>query len=578
MKIYFLKIFYVIFVFTFIKGFAYQEKGVSNSDKEFILRSKNHDSIENFLLKIVSSHPQIAEEAYTTYLQRGTKENNNRILFNSHYYLANIAYNNGDYINAINHSKIASEIAETKKDDELKLSSYTLNGNSFFAIRYYDNASLQYQKSYKIAQKLGNKENEIASQININNCWIRINRFREALQSFEKINKKLTQKVYRGRLYYSNFLSAQIGEGVCHYKLGNYDQAISIYKIALETAKKLQIPETIAIFHNTIGETYIAKEKFNLAIHHLDSAKTIALKNDKVLNQNLYTTNYHLASLFFQQQKFQQSFDILKESFTTINSEEIEKRIEKIDEMYELARQCAEKLNNSKNELFYSNAYHRIIDFRHQDDINTRDQLYNYDLLELEEEKEILKSKNNLYIISLVIILIILLLFFLYHFQRQKKNKILFDQFYKNTKIVKTNDKEITKKKEFITDQKAYDLFHKLKKLEKTLFFLQEDCSLHNTAKMIDTNTTYLSKMMNTYRERTFSEYINELRIKYCCEKLTNDSRFRSYTIKAIAGELGYKSVNTFGTAFKKHTGLSHSYFIKQILATSSKKHEQVVY
>lgn len=557
---------FTILFLSFFKGLAFQKKDLSNADKEFIQNEKNTDSIASTLTKRINTDPELAEASFQIYLERGIKENNYRIKFSSYYFLSDIAYNKGDYITSIKYSNIASEIAEEENNDTLKLSSYTLNGNSFFAIRYYNNASIQYQKARENARNIDNKEMELSSQININNCWVRISRYEEALRSFEEVNKKLEYKEYRGYLYYNNFLSTQIGAGVCHYKLQNYDKAIVFYKKGLAAAKELHLSALIATFHNTLGEAYTAKNEYNLAIRHLDTAKTLSLKNDMVFNQNLFTTNYHIASLYFLKHDFKKSFEVLKESFDTIDSEGNEKQVEKIDEMYDLARKCSKELSNPKNELFFSNAYNRIINVRHQDDINTRDQLYNDDLLQLEEEKDVLKSKNSIYVISLVLIVCILLLFFIYHLQKQKRNRILFQTLQKAANSRDMVKKETVIKKQFVTDQKANDLFLKLKELEKTLFFLKEDCNLYTTAKLIDTNTTYLSKILNEYQKKSFNEYINSLRISYCLTQLKVNKKFRSYTIKAIASELGYKSVNTFASSFKKQTGISHSYYLKQIL------------
>ncbi len=532
--------------------------------KHFILNTKNTDSIKSFLSSILSTDIDLAKEYYLTFLERGVTEKNQNIQFHANYYLGDIAYTKGDYITALKHGDIATKIAEELDDVSLQLSSYTLTGNSFFAIRYYNNASTQYQKAREAAKTLNNKESEIASEININNCWVRINRYDEALQSFAEIDKKLQLKEYRGYLYYSNFLSTQIGAGVCNYKLGNYPEAISYYKKGLATTKNLQLTETQAIFHNTLGEAFTAKKEYQTAIQHLDTAKVLALQTNKVFDQNLFSTSYHLASLYFQKQEFQKALDILKENFNTISSEKEEKQVEKIDEMYDMAKKCAKKLNDPENQLKYSNAYNDIIAIRHEDDIRTRDLLYDYDLLQLEEEKNILQSKNSFYIIGLGIVICILLFFFIYHIKKQKKNKKIFAELQK--KLNKEVDEENTSsKKEFVTDQKVKDLFQKLQNLEATRFYLAVDCNLYTTAKQINTNTSYLSKMMNTHKAQSFNDYINALRIKHCQEQLNIDAKFRSYTIKAIANELGYKSVNTFASAFKKHTGLSHSYYIKQV-------------
>ncbi|WP_299180432.1 AraC family transcriptional regulator [uncultured Aquimarina sp.] len=166
----------------------------------------------------------------------------------------------------------------------------------------------------------------------------------------------------------------------------------------------------------------------------------------------------------------------------------------------------------------------------------------------------------------------------IYNIKTKRKNKFLYEELQKERiqESIPEKDIPVVSKNEFITDKKIENLLQKLSALEKTEFYLTIDCNLYNTAKKIDTNTTYLSKIINEYKKQSFNEYVNELRIKYFRNRLNNDPKFRSYTIKAIAGELGYGSVNTFASAFKKQTGLSHSYYIKkvstEITSTNEKK------
>ncbi len=566
-----------LFISFHIYSFQKENKPEKNQSEiqlenveSFILHEKNTDTINSFLLKTLENNPGLTLKYYKLYLERGLKEKNDQILFTCYYYLGDISDRKGDYINSIKYSKLASDIAEKLNNDSYKLSSYTLSGTSYFNIRYYNNAIIQFQKAHTIAKRLGIKEKEISSRLNINNCWVRIDRYKEALQSFEVIIELLKNKKYHGSNYYSNFFSTHIGAGVCNFKLGKYDKAISYYNVGLELSKKLHLKEIEATFHNTIGEAYIAKKKYSDAIRHLKTAKSLVDENNKIFDQNLFTTNFHLATLYFQNEKYKTALEVLQESFKTIDSSN-EKQVEKIVKMYELAQLCAEKLSDQESQLYYSMAYKKINDIRHNDDLMTRDKLYDYDLIELKEEKQQLISKNFIYISCLLVAVFIIILLLFYHFKKQQKNKVLFERLQITAEEIH-NKSVPSVKKEFITDKKANEIFEKLLSLEETNFFLSEDCNLYNTAKKMDTNTSYLSKIMNDYREQSFNDYINQLRIKYCCEQLKTSQKLKSYTIKGIANELGYKSVNTFASAFKKHTGLTHSYYIKQMLLSSEKK------
>ncbi|WP_416337329.1 helix-turn-helix domain-containing protein [Galbibacter sp. EGI 63066] len=78
---------------------------------------------------------------------------------------------------------------------------------------------------------------------------------------------------------------------------------------------------------------------------------------------------------------------------------------------------------------------------------------------------------------------------------------------------------------------------------------------MNSLAKELNTNSTYLSKVINNSKQINFSNYINNLRIEYAIEKLTGSEQFRAYTIQAIAEESGFGTAQSF----------SSSFFIKQL-------------
>ncbi|WP_121147007.1 helix-turn-helix domain-containing protein [Tenacibaculum discolor] len=75
---------------------------------------------------------------------------------------------------------------------------------------------------------------------------------------------------------------------------------------------------------------------------------------------------------------------------------------------------------------------------------------------------------------------------------------------------------------------------------------------------------------MNQYKNTSFSNYVNQLRIEYTVEKLKNDTLWRKYTVKAIAQEVGFKNAESFSKAFYKFTSIKPSYFIKELEKTET--------
>jgi len=71
--------------------------------------------------------------------------------------------------------------------------------------------------------------------------------------------------------------------------------------------------------------------------------------------------------------------------------------------------------------------------------------------------------------------------------------------------------------------------------------------------------------VINIYKEKTFRNYVNDLRIDYAVKKIKSEGVFRNYTIKAIADEVGFSNSESYAKAFYKRTGIHTSYFIKKV-------------
>lgn len=542
----------------------------------FITTYKNIDSIERFIIKTLQTNKILAKRYYLIYLDRGIKENNDNIQFISQYYLGDISYDLADYIESIHHSESALQIAEKQEEPRNQIVANNQLGNTYYSIRNYDAALHQYLKAYQLAQKNNLKSIELHILGNLSMIRTRIHRYEDALQSYQEIINKLQKEKYKNIPNYSGtYLSSIQGIGVCYFLLKKYDDALLSYQEGFELARLYNSEKHTLMFHMTSGEVYSAKKMYSKAMVHLLDAKRMIKDSEDIYAPFLHTTNYHIATVFYRKKEFKKGLDILEESFDIIDAEK-ETKVEKIAEMYDLALSCAEQIENTEKQIYYSKRYRNVIDSLHNDDIATKDMLYDSDKVALEEKNQNLTNQKTLYTIMSIFTACIVLILLIYNIKTQRKNKAIFEKLQHEIEKTKATSLPL-QKKEFVTDEKAEVIFDKLHNLEHTNFYLKSSCSLHNTAKLIGTNTTYLSKMMNEYRSKSFNEYINELRIKYCLEKLKNDKKFRSYTIKAISEELGYKSVNTFGSAFKKQTGLTHSYYLKQVQKESQTLVEEPV-
>lgn len=96
------------------------------------------------------------------------------------------------------------------------------------------------------------------------------------------------------------------------------------------------------------------------------------------------------------------------------------------------------------------------------------------------------------------------------------------------------------------------DNFNKLNNyVLKNEKYLDPLFSLNNLSDEFNLSISYISNLINTNSGFNFSDYINQLRVEYAKQLLTN-KEYHQYTVIAIGLESGFNSKSTFYTAFKK--------------------------
>ena len=92
--------------------------------------------------------------------------------------------------------------------------------------------------------------------------------------------------------------------------------------------------------------------------------------------------------------------------------------------------------------------------------------------------------------------------------------------------------------------------------------YLQNDLTLYQLAKMLDTNSSYLSVVINAEFNTSFVSFINSYRIDES-KKLLTDINYNDITIEAVGEKAGFNSKSAFNRAFKKHTNITPSEYKK---------------
>ncbi len=105
----------------------------------------------------------------------------------------------------------------------------------------------------------------------------------------------------------------------------------------------------------------------------------------------------------------------------------------------------------------------------------------------------------------------------------------------------------------------------KLHAFEDRKGFLDADVSLISLAMELNTNSSYLSKIINHTKQKPFKKYLNDLRVAYAYDELQSNSNIRKYTMEAIARDFGFKSAENFSKKFSEVYGIYPSKFLREM-------------
>ncbi|GAA4273084.1 hypothetical protein GCM10022258_23780 [Aquimarina gracilis] len=322
---------------------------------------------------------------------------------------------------------------------------------------------------------------------------------------------------------------------------------------------------------------YLSKN-YTRAIDSLKKGKKIIQQKDEV-KIRVATCDYYIARSYQDLGKTELSISYFK-SVDTILSE-TEYIIPELMNTYDYLIKYYKSKGDSQQQINYINTLLRL------DSIQDANQLYltknineRYDTAELIEEKQDLidQLEREKFLKENTIVILILFLSLIgilagYGFRRSYINKKRFEALLEKQNGKAKNELELigestlSKNKEEIDipEDVVQNILKKLYAFEKSYQFSKRHYTLNSLAKELNTNSAYLSKIINVYKNINFANYLNNLRVDFAVNELTNNKSLRSYTIKAIAEEVGFKNAQSFSSAFYKKTGIYPSYFIKQL-------------
>lgn len=493
----------------------------------------------------------------------------------SYHKTANIYFVQGNYTSALDFYIKGMKICESCRDKRLLPQFYLSLGNIYCTFQDYEKGISCYKKGYELCETYPNKQYEYNLLTNLAGAYNNLNN-----ASMAKMYNDKAIRMTRPSDTIKHYMNLLNG-GLILANEKKYKDAIHTFRYSADYARESRIgPRYECSSYEELSKVYRSLDNNDSALHYMSLCNQIADKSKLV---DILARNLKMYSDFY------------------------------------------EKEGDSKRALLYKSKYlslsDSIFNVREFNRIKNTQYLYEMDKigkeifsLNIEKERKEQKIKVQQKVLAGILaglLSITGLLFWVYKQKRKLScayknlfnvnkeimasdsfNKKLRNEYeeklhaaYQELSLCRKLDGEsllplpaydLTERTEsgIRTKYQASNLTDKQKQLlldsvnqvmETTKEFCEEDFSLEKLSTLVNSNSKYISQVINETYHKNFNIYINEYRIREARIRLADIENYGNYTIKAVAESVGYKSHATFVNAFRNITGIMPSMFQKMI-------------
>ncbi|KZS39863.1 hypothetical protein AWE51_09465 [Aquimarina aggregata] len=544
------------------------------------LASLSYEELSNKFYKELRANKELTMLYAKTYLQKA-KNDKDSIEISIGYSFVGFTFDEKTHhIQQLTYLDSAIAVCKKTNNNRYPLLHYISKAAIYEEKGSFKQALNNYLIAIELAKKSQNNHLEFITKDNIALLKRKLGKYKEA------------KAIYRQSLYYRINKEKMTRKDSLNYFLTLSD-LVNIYRLEnqIDSARVLNKKGIIAIKNEKIVQKGLNLDllfKFNeTLLGYYDGEYIRVIKSTKkLLSELLKPKNRY----FFYTEDLINAYLYIGKSYEALDNQEkaiiYYQKIDSIAETDYILPQTVsaykslishyKSLGDKDQQLFYLNKLLRSDSILHSNYRDLSNKLVKeYDTPNLLKEKKQLiaslkgekkESSNQVILVSLFLALS--LGGTGYYYYKQQRYKQRFKQ------LVAANARqESTKKKspknaigiDAISKETLESLLAHLQKFEENKGYLTPKINAKDLAKQFGSNSSYLSVVVNTYKQKSLSQYISDLRIDYAVKKLQEDPKFRKYTIKAIAQEVGFNTAEAFAKAFYKKTGIYPSYFIKKL-------------
>ena len=527
-----------------------------------------------------NNNPTKMWELIKFYIKKSKKEKNTEALFYAYRY----ASVNSKYPINIQYADSALTTGKKSEIKKILLDAYLNRGNINMSEEFYQKALDDILVANKLSQESGNTYIYNKTIYIIAQNKIYLGQYEDAnkelvvcLKFFKDNLESSTSFGKNYQMYYIYSLMSLIDSNT---KLGKFKENKKLLAEAFDYLEKNNLKQYVPYFISSEGtDAYYAKD-YEVAISKLSEA--IRLYNDQW---------HHNTEVFYLGLSY---WHTGKQKLAVKYLEEIDKhytQTKKLDPQfrsaYEILIKYYKSTGNTEKQLEYINKL-MVLDRSYEKNYKYLYQriVKEYDTKKLVAEKNRIESTLQKQRIVFVSVFSLLLAGFLFFGLRIKKENKLYKKRFEDiiaqqNKVVVEEERSLALPVDDNHKQKFdYEFYNKipglnplfveniltqLERFENENKFLDSQISQKSVSEDLGTNSTYFSKIINTYKGKNFALYISDLRLDYIIDHLQNDVKYLNMDVKELASIAGFSSTENFSDNFRRKFDLKPSVFIKMM-------------
>lgn len=408
-----------------------------------------------------------------------------------------------------------------------------------------------------------------------------VKEFQKGIELTNEVLNKTTLSL-KNRAYACNRLAALYAEFKAPSLIHRGDSIVKYSNLCIQLAMDNGFTFHLATAQNELAFYYWAQKNYNLALDYAHKA----FKNftDAGKQPQALRTVSNIAQIYYEMGRYSDGLEILNK---TMDHADINENRSAFLSIYLTLASINRKMGNLSEAYEYLRTGRQLQSILHKKMIEAQiyDLAAQYEAEKKENENKELRMANEIkalkiadksetihYLVLVIGIIGISLVLILFQFFQKRK---AYNRLVKANLIIVKAEREYRLISEKVgqdfsgekidlqqnTVDENNELLIKLEAcMEEEKPYLDSNITLDDICHKLQTNRTYLSKLINEHFHKNFNEYINDFRTKTARQILADTSK-NHISIEGVGQMSGFNSRSTFFTCFKKQTGLSPSYF-----------------